>query len=178
MEVRTRKIANKNEIVEEVEVDSEADLLKFCSEQISKMKKHLKLDNEEGFPSFYEINSALMGYLNIYLSLSTIYYTAKHEHSSAKNEYDDWYAHRYTEIRQQENPKSTAATKWISTKEIEFILRMRFTEENSKRLSNLNLLDEKVSFMRRMLEGWKSHQFVLTQLSKNVMGESQGKEFD
>ena len=37
--VRTRKVVKHED---ETELDSEADLLKFCSEQISKMKKHLK----------------------------------------------------------------------------------------------------------------------------------------
>ena len=171
--METRSVKPKTEI----SLTSEEELLEFCGTQITKMKKYLKLENDEGFPAFYEINQALMGWYNVYLSLLTVYYTAKHEHRSAKNEYDNWYAARYTEIRKEENPKSISAQKFISTKEIEFILRMRHVEEISKRLELLDLLDEKVSFMKRTLDGWQSHQFVLTQLSKNVMGESQGQDY-
>ncbi len=173
MEIRKRTV----KAGEPQSQQTETELLEFCSKQITKMKQHLRLENEEGFPSYFEINQALMGYQNVYLSLLTMYYASKHEYSEAKMLYDNWYAERYTEIRREENPKSISAQKFISTKEIEFILRMKHVEENTKRLTNITLLNEKLSFMRRMLDGWKAHQFVLTQLSKNVQGEIQGKEF-
>lgn len=175
MEIRTRTIKKEDPRLDAL--TSEEELLEFCAKQINIMKKHLRLGNDEGFPSFFEINQALMGYQNVNLSLMTIYYTAKHEFNEAKTIYDNWYAERYTEIRREENPKTMAAQKFISTKEIEFILRMKHVEENTKRVNDLNLLEEKLSFMRRMLDGWKAHQFVLTQLSKNVQGEMQGREY-
>lgn len=159
------------------EFKSEKELLEFCSDQIGKMKKHLRLGSKQDYPAFYEINIALMGYQNVYLALLTVYYTAKHELAEFKNIYDNWYAKLYTDIRNKENPKTLAGMKWISTKEIEFILRMKHTVELTEKFKELNLLEEKVGFMRRMLEGWKSHQFVLTQLSKNVQGESLGQAY-
>jgi len=169
---QVRKLNNSEE-----EITTESELLEFCSIQINKMKKHIKLDNVEGFPSFFEVNQALMGHHNVYLSLLTVYYSAKHEYTAAKRQYDNWYAEKYTLIMRAENPRSISAQKFISTKEIEFLLRMAHATEISEKLDNLNLLDEKLSFMRRMLDGWKGHQFVLTQLSKNIMGEAQSKEY-
>ncbi len=171
MEVRTRKEVDVKKLT------TEEELLDFCGKQIAKMKKHLRLNTEDGFPSFFEINQALMGYQNVNLALMTVYYTTKHEYAEKKTEYDNWYAGRYTEIRNNANPISLSAQKWISTKEIEFMVRMKYTGEMTEKTSELNLINEKLSFMRRMLDSWKGHQFVLTQLSKNVMGEMQGKEF-
>ena len=62
MEIRARAVKKENN-----DLATEDQLLKFCNEQISKMRKHLKLETEEGFPAFFEINQALMGYQNIYL---------------------------------------------------------------------------------------------------------------
>lgn len=166
IERNVRHVKNPSE-----EKSSEEELLEFCNSQIIKMQRYLKLGDADGFPSYFEINRALMDHHRIYLSLLTLYASVKHEYNEAKENYENWYAEKYTQIRQEENPKNVTASKWISTKEIEFTVRMRFTQEHNQLKSEVNLLEEKLSFVRRTVDGWSSHQYILVQLSKNVNGE-------
>lgn len=155
------------------DVIAEEKLTAFVNEQIDKMKAYTKLGHD-GNPSFFEVNEALMSYHNTLLALLSIHHLAKVEHIRAKEAYDDWYAGKYIEIRDDVNPRSLAAQKWYSQKEIDMMVRQRNSDEYKRLTWNVTLTDQQLSFIRRMLDGWGSHQYVLTQLSKNLIAEVNG----
>jgi len=151
----------------------EKKLLLFVDEQISKMRDaiHLSAGHE---PTFFEVNEALCSYQDTNLGLLALYNTAKIENVKAKEAFDDWFAGRYIEIRDRVNPRSLAAQKWYSQKEVEMIVRHEYADEYTKHNWDVVITEQQLAFLRRMLESWASYQYVLTQLSKNLVAEMNG----
>lgn len=149
-------------------------LLQFADEQIAHMQAYAKLDGVNGQPGFYELNQAMMQYQTVLLGLISLNAVAKVELAKAKEEFDDWFAQRYVETRDVLNPRSVASTKWYSTKEIEMEVRVRFRDEFRRLNDEVTFSEQKVALIRRILEGWQSHQFILARIAKNVETEFTG----
>lgn len=152
-------------------------MISFVQSQIETMKAHLSLGSGTD-PSFYEVNSALCSYQNVNLALLAMHNTARIEHVKAKERFEDWFAEKYVIIRERENPRSLSAQKWLSQKEIELIIRTEFKDEFRRYNWEVIEAEHQLNFMRRLLEAWSAHQFVLTQLSKNLISEVAGLNVD
>lgn len=149
-------------------------LLAFAEEQIDKMKRAASVGNVDGQPGFYELNRALGDYQTINLGLISVYAIAKTEYAEACSEFEDWYAEKHIQVRDEMNPRSLTPTKWYGAKEIEMQVRVRFKDE-FKRLERAKAeADHKISIIRRLLDSWASHHFVLSRLCKNIESEMVG----
>ena len=156
-----------------ISTDAEQKLVAFVTAKIEKLRKavHIGADHE---PTFYEVNQALCGYQDTNLALIALYNTAKVESMKAKERYDDWFAEKFIDIRDRVNPRTLAAQKWYSTKEIEMMVRRENLEEYHRLNTDILMTEQQLAFLRRLLESWSSHQYVLTQLSKNLVAEMKG----
>ena len=88
-----------------------------------------------------------------------------------KDAFKEWFALKFITIRDEVNPKNSPASKYYSSKEIEYMVIANNKEEYSKFRSAMALADHEKSTISRMIEGWKGYQFILQQLSKNSIAE-------
>jgi hypothetical protein len=156
---------------------AEQRLTSFVEAEIAKMRSAIHLGSGHE-PTFYEVNEALCSYQDTNLAILALYNTTKVENVKAKETFDDWFAGRYIEIRDRVNPRNLSAQKWYSQKEIEMMVRHEYVDEFNKYNWDLVVTEQQLSFLRRMLESWSSHQYVLTQLSKNLIAEMNGLGVD
>ncbi len=152
---------------------AEQRLLAYIDEQIAKMQQYSLLGSGKE-PTFYEVNRALCAYQDANLSLISLYNIAKLDLNKVKDEFESWYAEKYIDTRQRVNPVSLAATKWYSQKEIDMMIRF----ENKDKFHQLDqavvLEEQRVAFLRRLLDNWAQYAYILTQLSKNLVSELSG----
>lgn len=153
--------------------EAERKLVTFVEDQISKMRDSLHLSSGHE-PTFYEVNEALVTYQDTNLGLLALHNTAKLENTKAKEAFDDWFAGKFIEIRDRVNPRNLSAQKWYSQKEIEMMVRKEYSDEFNKYNWDLIATEHQLAFLRRLLETWASQQYVLTQLSKNLIAEMNG----
>lgn len=144
---------------------SEDRLLDFVSEQIEKMNKHCAFGD---IPGFYELNQALIDYTPIQTALISMDVVAKSELFKAKEALDDWDAQKYVEVKEQLNPPTLAASKWCSSSEINAYIRVQYGAERRKLAERVNLAENKVAVIRRLLDAWDGQKLVLNRLCKNV----------
>jgi len=156
---------------------AEQQLISFVNAEISKIREAIHLGSGHE-PTFYEVNEALCSYQDTNLALLALYNTAKIENIKAKEAFDDWFANRYIEIRDRVNPRNLSAQKWYSQREIEMMVRHEYSDEFNKYNWDLIVTEQQLAFLRRMLESWSSHQYILTQLSKNLIAEMNGLGVD
>lgn len=175
MSIPTRQVISSKE---DATPEAEQRLVEFCEAQIQKMSKFSSLQNADGQVGFDQMNSALANYQNINLSLIALYNLAKIDLNKAKEAFEDWYAEKYVLTRQEKNPTSVAATKWLSTKEIEMEVRSTYKLEYKALYNEVLFAEQKVAFLRRLLDSWSSHQYVLSQISKNIIAEINGSRID
>lgn len=145
---------------------AEDNLLEFVEEQIEKFRKYSNLGN--GQPGYYELNEALMNYSNINCSLIAMDVMAKQELERAKSAFDDFMADKYMSERARLNPVNVASTKWASSKEIEYSVRVNYHDEYSRLYTAMADAEKKVAFLRRLLSAWENQLFVIRQLCKNT----------
>lgn len=154
--------------------ETESRLLAFAEAQIDKMRAAASVGNVDGQPGYYELNRALADYQTVNLGLISVYAVAKTELSEAIEAFDDWFSEKYLEIRDELNPRSLTPTKWYGAKEIEMHVRVRYKEEFRRLERAKSEADHKLSVLRRLLDSWANHQFVLSRLCKNVDSEMVG----
>lgn len=150
--------------------ESEQKLIKFVEEKLELMENHLLFKGDR-CPSLYELNLALANYEHILLSLTAMYQTARWKAMKTKDAFDEWFALKFITIRDEVNPKNSPASKYYSSKEIEYMVIANNKDEYSKFRSAMALADHEKSTISRMIEGWKGYQFILQQLSKNSIAE-------
>jgi hypothetical protein len=150
--------------------DAEAKLTAFVNQQIERMRSYVQFQAGQD-PTFFEINQALLTYQDTNLGLLALHNTAKMENTRAKEIFEDWYAGKYIEMRDRLNPRTLSAQKWYSQREIELQVRNEYAEEYHRYNWDVIATEQQLAFMRRLLESWASYQYVLTQLSKNLISE-------
>ena len=144
--------------------------IKFVQTQIEKLQQYTQLGTKKEI-TFNELNSFLLSYNTIFLSLVGIYNIAKIEYLKEQEDFDNWFSEKFIIIRNRENPKELSATKWASQKEIEYMVRQEYKSEYVPRKSKLLLMERKASFFRRLIDIWTSQQYILSTLSKNLQTE-------
>jgi len=153
--------------------EAEARLTAFVQDSIEKIRSKVQFEAGKE-PSFFEVNQALLTYQDTNLGLLALHNTAKMENTRAKEAFDDWYAQKYIDVRDRVNPRTLSAQKWYGAKEIELMIRNEYKEEYHRYNWDVIITEQQLAFMRRLLEGWASYQYVLTQLSKNLISELSG----
>jgi len=156
--------------IEETQESNDKAFLAFVQEQIGKMKEYASLGNGKSI-TFDELNNALCNYEQVYLTLISMYNVINIEFQRATEEFDDWFADKFLQIRARENPKDSSAQKWASQKELEWMVRKEFNFEYRAQKDTLLTLERKVHFFRRLLESWQAQQWILNTLSKNIQSE-------
>lgn len=166
---QTKNVAEK--VIDDYTPEAEQRLLSFVEQQVEKMRGYAKFNSADGQPGFFELNKALSEHQVVWLGLVVLNALAKVEYAKAKEQFDDWFAEKYIEKRDELNPRALSSTKWYSTKEIEMQVRVSYKEEYIKYERELTFAEQKVASIRRLMEGWQNQQFVLSRLSKNVEAE-------
>ena len=172
----TRNIPDPNEVVQSPEAESK--LLEFAEKQIEKMSKHAKLGNTEGQVGFFELQQALASYQQVNLGLISVYALAKVEYARAKEQWEEWYSERYIEVRDELNPRSMTSTKWYGAKEIDMQVRVKYKVQYKKYSSEVTMAESKLSLLRRMMDSWATHNYTLSNLSKNAQAEVMGSQVE
>lgn len=167
----TRTVQTQPPVVSVSDTTAEDRLIEFVENQINKMRKYMTFS--EGQPSFFELNSALSSYGDMNCSLISLDVLAKEEHQRAKNEYDEFIAEKYSQIRKENNLQSISAQKWLSTQELMYLVQSdpRWVMEYRRLRDEVNAAEKKVAFCRRLLDNLSDFKFNLGVLSKNVQAE-------
>lgn len=152
------------------EKTTEQQFIDFVNTQIEQLKYYAQLGGGEEL-TFDALNRALCNYQHINLTLISLYNVAKIEYQKEQEEFEDWFARKFIEIRSRVNRADMSAQKWASQKEIEMMVRVEYYEEYKKRKESLIIIERKVAFLRRLLDSWSAQQYILATLSKNLQSE-------
>lgn len=164
-------IVHTPQTAEEAMSATEEQFLAFVNAQIEKMDKKLLFWGESS-PPLAVLNKALMDHSHVLLALTSLYENARIQVSKAKEEYEEWHAIKFIEVRTEVNRDELARNKWYSEKEIEYMIRTKYRAEMAQLKAAYELAESQRSMLQRMIDGWSSYQFILVQLSKNSIAES------
>ncbi len=148
----------------------EDQLIKFVSEQVTKMDQKLLFDGNSS-PPLPLIDKAIMQHEHVILALTALYEQARWTWNTAKESYAEWHAKKFLEIRMEVNKKDEARAKWFKDTEIEYMITAKYTAEQAKMKAKIQFADAKVSLFRRLIESWNQYAFQLGQLSRNGIAE-------
>ena len=146
------------------------ELIQFVEKHICRMNESLLFDGSRQ-PSFYELNRALCTYEGVLLSLTALYEDVRFKFKQSKEIYDTWFAEKSIGVRDRENLKEFKTSQWLSATEIERKTISENKEEHLKLKAEILLYDSKESTLRRLIDGWTSYQFILSNLCKNAQAE-------
>jgi len=163
---------------------AEEDLVKFVEEQIYKMNNNL-LFKGMAEPSFSALNKSLMDYESIMLALLSLHQEVRFQKDITIEKYDNFYADKYCEIKQQQVNLGKAA-QFTAAREIEMFVRKTWMNELSQLKAEVIKIENKYNFINHLIDAWKNYQFILNTLSKNSQAEAMAsgvasrtpKEFD
>jgi hypothetical protein len=151
---------------------SEEQFLEFVRNQMETMNNSLLFKYKE--PTMYELNMSLSQWESVWFSLVAIYEEARWEAAKAKENYDEWWACKFMEIRNRENKSTMKRNQWLSTTEIENTV----ISENIPKIRELKASilesDSKKDMMSRIMDGWDKYSWILARLSQNSVAEIQG----
>jgi hypothetical protein len=149
----------------------EAEFMEFVSNQIDKFKRHAEIIKNPENISLNDLNMALAEYSVVKSSLLFLQATTKIEARKHKEQYEQWVSEKYIMIRGRENPKDLTAAKWLSTKELERMVRVEYAFEYKGLKELADMYEMKEDFLGRILDAWNNHVYVLNQISKNIQTE-------
>lgn len=148
----------------------EDQLIKFVSEQVTKMDQKLLFDGNSS-PPLPLIDKAIMQHEHVTLALTALYEQARWAWNTAKESYAEWHALKFLEVRTEVNKKEDPRAKWFKDTEIEYMIISKYTKEVADFKAKIQLADAKVSLFRRLIESWNQYAFQLGQLSRNGIAE-------
>src|SRR5574344_1566813 len=94
----------------------EDQLIKFVSEQVTKMDQKLLFDGESS-PPLPLIDKAIMQHEHVTMALTALYEQARWAWNTAKESYAEWHAKKFLEVRMEVNKKEDARAKWFKDTE-------------------------------------------------------------
>jgi hypothetical protein len=153
----------------EILTANQEQFLGFVNEQIERLRNHLLF--EGGEPNFFQLNETLSKHENVLLGLTSLYEATRYEAKMYKEEFDEWYAIKYVDIRNRVNPTTLAATKYCSASEIGLMVRAENREKYAELMAKAADADHRLSTIKRLIDGWSGYQFTLGTISKNVQAE-------
>jgi hypothetical protein len=71
--------------------------------------------------------------------------------------------------------RDMARNKWLSQTELVSLTKVTFKEEYLQRKEEVDRKDNEVRFVLRLIDSWKSYQFILSNLSSNIRAELSGQ---
>jgi hypothetical protein len=149
---------------------AEQDLLVFVEKQIDLMDNNLLFGGQD-VPSFYSLNKSLMEYESVMLSLIALHQELRVQFDIAKEQYDDFYAQKFVEIKQsQVNLGKSAA--FTAAREIEMYVRKNYIKELSALKANIIRTENKYNALNHIISSWEKYSFVLNTLSANARAEA------
>ena len=166
----TKKTVFRSAMDEQMDA-AQLELIPFVEKQIELVNNKLLFNG--GTPTFEQLNDALAKHEGVLLGLTSLYEMAKWEENARKEEYDEWFAEKFIEVRTTVNSPEISASKWFSSKEIEYMVCAKYKDERAELVSKERLAESKRSTVERLIEGWKNYQFSLTTMSKNSQAEVQ-----
>lgn len=116
------------------------------------------------------LNEGLANYFSVNRYLTDIYESVEKEYEQEKIDYDIWWSELFITERHNLNdgqPKS----KYASQAEINSAVIVNNKEEYKRRQNNLLMKERRVSYYRRLLDGWKTQSQMLVNLSQNMRSE-------
>jgi hypothetical protein len=166
-EIETRAVVKSNPPPEKQE-----EFLAYVQKQIARMQGELHLGDRAREITFFELNYALRSYQETLWVLISLYSEVERTAQNIDEEFENWYADKFLTIRSRENSKDISAGKWAAAREIEMMVRKEHGIEYSERKKVVLEAEQKKAFIKRLLDGWQAHQFILSTLSKNVQSEA------
>lgn len=150
------------------------DYKEYVEQQLDQFSKYASLIDDASLEVTPElVNTALANYTNVNVALNAEYQRYKSELQKAERSFQLWWDERFTDVRKENNRLDIAGTKWISYKEIASETRMRYKEEYDQWASHVQELEDRVNFLRRLLDQWEKHGHMLAQLGQNMRAEMQ-----
>lgn len=143
---------------------------KRANDIISRYSKYKDIV-KNGDVQIAEVNNALADYISINSFLLEEYEKKILLYNLKKDNFDNWFAEKFIDIRNKNNTDNKATTKWLSKQEIEMIIRIDYKEEFSEKNGELILLDREVSTLRRLCETYKKMDTIFQTLSNNARQE-------
>lgn len=149
--------------------EAQLKLIPFVEKQIELMNNKLLFDGET--PTFDRLNIALLQHEGTLLGLTSLYEMRRWAKEDADAQFKEWFAIRCADMRDEVNPRDIAATKWFSSKEIEYLVIKRYQQEYAQYTANLKLAEAEVSTMQRLIDSWDSYRWILQTISSNCRAE-------
>lgn len=150
--------------------EAEKVFLAFMTTHLKKMDNHLLFDGDN-CPSLEVLNRSLSNHAHVMLALTGLYEQNRWDKTAAVEEFDTWYAEKFIEVRTEVNKDDVARSKWYTKDEIDMMVKTKYRKEYKALKAAINLAESKRSLLQRLVDGWNSYQFTLTQLSKNSIAE-------
>jgi hypothetical protein len=150
---------------------NEKEFMEFVSEQIDKFKNHAEIIRNPDSVTIADLNHSLSEYSVVMSTLLSLQALAHIEARKHRERFEDWFSEKYLMIRNRENPKNLSAQKWAGQKELERMVRVEYNFEYKGFRDLMDMAELRETFLGRMVEAWKSHQFILGHMCKNVQAE-------
>lgn len=157
--------------VEKTYSEAEEELIKFVEKKIGQMNESL-LFNGETTPSFGKLNQSLMEYESVMLGLLVLHQEARYASTVAQENYDNFYAQKYVDIKNRENANLSSKSKMLSSKELEMMVRKEHMIELAKLKAKAIEAENEYNFVNHLVDSWKNYQFILGTLSRNSQAEA------
>ena len=157
--------------VEKTYTEAEQELIKFVEKKIEQMNNSLLFCGETS-PSFGELQQALMEYESVNFGLLTLHQEARYKSAVVQENYDNFYADKYIEIRNREKANLSGKEKMLGNKEIEMLVRKEYMLPLAKLRAKVLEAENEYNFINHLTESWKNYQFILGTLSKNAQSEA------
>lgn len=155
--------------------ESSEKLNEFVAKNIEVMRSYL-ISNSN--PSISQLNKALVDYMPVLYSLQTLYNKVKFNKLKADEELDIFEAEAYMNVRNEYNNKDTDKKLFLSTKEIEAAYKVKYKNKLTSLRAKVDLTESRRSFVERLLKAWENYQFILSNLSKNLVAELSANHLD
>ena len=150
--------------------EAQLELIPFVERQIELMNEKLLFDGAT--PTYDQLNVALLKHEGTLLGLTSLYEMKRWEKEAADSVLKEWFAIRCADMRDLVNPRDIPATKWYSSKEIEYLVIRKYQKEYAEYTAKLKLADAQVSTIQRLIDGWESYRWILQTISSNCRAET------
>ena len=153
-------------------MDSIDKYIKWIIDKTESIQKYTKSLNKPDV-SLTEIKELLSKRLDVTLIFNPEIQRYKRQLKEAQREYRVWWGELYTKKRRELNPTSLSGNKWSGKADIEAEVITENKETYISKIKYIEDLEDNVSFMRGLLDNWKSIQMDLTNLVKILAIEAQ-----
>lgn len=113
-----------------------------------------------------DIKEVVSQRLHVTNILNSEYQRYRTQLTVAKRNYNIWWSTRFTEKRRELNPSSLPGSKWSSKNDIDAEIISSYKEEYIKYQEHIDFLEERTSFLRRLMTDWNSISFDCNSLIK------------